>query len=242
MSLPKKLQSRFLARFDEMIVEGKLLADSIRVIPPHTRGNVTVVSTTYESDPQRLARWKTNCLTLFHPFAKEGSQIREQAEQFSGTGSTKPQVRYALGILEAFRDDFDKGFLDDFLLKVEAEVASDYLGQAEDLLKEGPRGKYDHVPAAVLAGAVLEKALRTLCGQQHPPVSITKQNGETKMMNSLIDDLKKADLFNELKASQLRSWAHIRNKAAHGEFDQFTKPDVEQMLTGIQIFLADYLG
>ena len=32
-------------------------------------------------------------------------------------------MQKALGILEAFRDDLDKGFLDDFLFKVEAEVA-----------------------------------------------------------------------------------------------------------------------
>ena len=66
-------------------------------------------------------------------------------------------------MLEAFRDDFEQGFLDDILLKVEAEVAADYMGQAESLLKEGQPGKFDHVPAAVLAGAVLEKALKTLC-------------------------------------------------------------------------------
>jgi len=242
MSLPKNIGSQFLARFDELIAEGKSLVDSIDVIPPHSSGGIFVTYTTYNLDTQRLARWKTNCLTLFHPFTKQGTKLKEQVDLFSKTGGKKPEVKYCLGILEAFRDDFHKGFLDDLLLKVEAEVAGDYMGQAENLLKEGHRGKYDYVPAAVLTGAVLEKALRTLCGQQQPPVSVITAKGERKTMNPLIDDLKKAGLFNELKAKQLRSWADIRNKAAHGEFDQFAKADVEQMISGITNFLADYLG
>jgi hypothetical protein len=242
MSLPKKVRDQFLARFDELIVEGNSLVDSIEVIPPHSKGSVFVTYTTYRLDPQRLARWKTNCMTLFQPFAKQGTKVKEQVDVFSKTGGKKPEVEYCIGILEAFRDDFDRGFLDDLLLKVEAEVASDYMGQAEELLKEGKRGNFDHVPAAVLTGAVLEKALRTLCGQQQPPVSITTPKGDPKTMNPLIDDLKAAGLFNELKAKQLRSWADIRNKAAHGEFEQFKRSDVEQMIQGITNFLADYLA
>jgi hypothetical protein len=38
-------------------------------------------------------------------------------------------------------------------------------------------------------------------------------------------------------------WAkadELRGKAAHGEFDQFTRADVEQMLQGLNNFLAEY--
>ena len=242
MKLPTKIHAQFLARFDELIKEGTSLLASCEVIPPHSNGNVFIVYTTYNWDSQRLARWQTNCLAIFQPLFSQGTNLKEQVDAFSEAGGKKPEVEYCLGILEAFRDDFAKGFLDDLLLKVEAEIAGDYMGQAENLLKEGGSGKYDHVPAAALTGAVLEKALRTLCGQQEPPVSTTTPKGEPKTMNPLIDDLKKAGLFNELKAKQLRSWADIRNKAAHGEFDQSTKADVEQMMSGITTFLADYLG
>jgi hypothetical protein len=47
--------------------------------------------------------------------------------------------------------------------------------------------------------------------------------------------------MNLIKAKQLRAWADVRNKAAHGEFDQFKKSDVEQMIEGINSFLADHL-
>jgi hypothetical protein len=51
-----------------------------------------------------------------------------------------------------------------------------------------------------------------------------KPDGDPKTSNPLIDDLKKAGVFNELKARQLRAWADIHNKAAHGEFGQFHVP------------------
>jgi hypothetical protein len=241
MRLSKHIKSQYVTRFDELIAEGKLICNAVRVTPPHTYGDVAVFCTTYDCDEQRLEKWKTNCLTVFHPFATNGTRLDKQVEAFSETTGEKPSIERALGILEAFRDDLEKGFLDDFLLKVEAEVAADYLGQAERLLDEGQSGTFDHVPAAVLTGAVLEKALRTLCDRQQPKIPLLNAKGENKTLNPLIDDLKRAGVFNELKAKQLRAWADIRNKAAHGEFSEFTKGDVEQMIAGINNFLADYL-
>jgi uncharacterized protein YutE (UPF0331/DUF86 family) len=58
----------------------------------------------------------------------------------------------------------------------------------------------------------------------------------------LIDDLKKAGVYNENKAKQLRAWAGTRNHAAHGEFGEFTRTDVEQMVAGINTFLAEFGG
>jgi len=107
-------------------------------------------------------------------------------------------------------------------------------------LKEGQSGIYDHVPAAVLTGAILEDTLRRLCQRQNSPIALNNAKGEKKTLNPLIDDLKKANLFKEPMAAQLRGWAAIRNAAAHNK-GGFTEQDVEQMLAGVQNFLADYL-
>ena len=79
-------------------------------------------------------------------------------------------MEWGISTLRAIKDDFDTGYLDNLLLQIEAEMAADYMGQAEELLKEGSSGRYDHVPAAVLAGAVLEKGLRKICDVQLPPI------------------------------------------------------------------------
>ena len=58
------------------------------------------------------------------------------------------------------------------------------------------------------------------------------------MMNALIDELRKAGAFNEIQAKQLRGFADIRNAAAHGNFSEFTRAHVENMIQGVESFLA----
>lgn len=176
-------------------------------------------------------------LDRFEKLVTDGTQIRDSVKPVYGEPTARaitPLVGYEVSDPQRFSKWKTN-------LKVEAEVAADYMGQAEGLLKEGQPGKFDYVPAGVLAGALLEKALRTLCDEQQPPVSIVNAKGELRTLNSLIDELKKAEVFNELKAKQLRSWADIRNAAAHGPFSDFGKADVAQMISGINNFLADYL-
>ena len=145
-------------------------------------------------------------------------------------------------LLVALKADLAGGWLDKITEQVQAEVAADYLGMANSLMSEGVQGRNEYVPAAVLAGAVLERGLRDLCGRQMPVVSTSKTNGEPKTMNPLIDDLKAAKAFNELQAKELRTWADIRNAAAHGEFEKFNRGQVEAMVPGVRRFLAQYLG
>ena len=150
-------------------------------------------------------------------------------------------MRLVCGTLRGLKEDYERGLLDDLPHLIETNMMSDYMRQAEQLLGEGVAGQYDHVPAAVLAGAILEDGLRRLCQRQSPSIATTKSNGSLVMMNAMVDELKKAGVYNELKAKQLRSWVDIRNAAAHGNFSSFTRADVEQMLVGVQTFLADYL-
>jgi len=193
---------------------------------------------------------KTGRFVLTRTFERNGAAFREGMARFyvgkkcgfiDRTGKTVIG-EYLLAKMRSMKEDFEGGFLDDIGWQVESEIAADYMGQAERLLAEGQPGKYDHVPAAVLAGAVLEKALRTLCEGHEPRIQTTKANGEPKTMNPMIDDLKKAEVYNEMKAKQLRAWAAVRNHAAHGEFDQFTRGDVEDMISGVNRFLGDELG
>jgi hypothetical protein len=67
------------------------------------------------------------------------------------------------------------------------------------------------------------------------------KNRQPLTLNPLIEELKKAGVFNELKAQQLCSWADIRNAAAHGKFDDFNRLDVEIMIEGVKDFLGTYM-
>lgn len=247
MKLPDVIFAKTLARFDSLIAEGRNILASAQDVPASTlRNKVTGVDVpigkAYKRlDAEKFIEWRTKAATLLALVVPKGHVHRQTVEELPKLQDSQENLQEAVSLLRGVKDDFEQGFLDDLATAIEAEIASNYMGQAEHLLAEGQRGKFDHVPAAVLAGAVLENSLRTICGQQQPPITLKNSNGGFKTLSPLVDDLKKAGVFNEAKAKQLRAWADIRNLAAHGEFTQFTRDDVEAMISGINNFLADHL-
>jgi len=247
MKLPKTLLSQTLARFDALIAEGRSIVDAGENIPPTYGTNVAtgrnfLTSPGYKQiEAPKFVEWRTKSATLLDRVITRENIHRKAVEEMPDWQASPELLEGGISLLKAIKDDLQQGLLDSLSSQIEAEIASDYMAQAEQLLSEGQTGKCDHVPAAVLAGAVLEKALRTLADNHQPPVPTLNQNGDPKTLNPMIEELKKAGFFNEAKAKQLRGWAAIRNHAAHGEFDQFVKTDVAQMIQGISNFLADYL-
>jgi hypothetical protein len=253
MLLPLELRKRHLGRFDELITQGETLYQQVRTIPGGyhesfipTRydlygghGSQHKLPDRYELASQPFMAWRTSCASLLDQILPTNSVHRRGVVCFQNIQICPEHFDWGISILKALKVDYENGFLGDLVAQIETEFAADYMGQAERLLPEGQLGRFDHVPAAMLAGAVLEKTLRDLCKRHDPSIPTVKDNGEYKGMNSMIDDLKRAGVYNELKAKQLRSWADIRNSAAHGQFDRFRRTDVEQMLKGIKEFLGE---
>ena len=52
-------------------------------------------------------------------------------------------------------------------------------------------------------------------------------------------DLAKAGVYNKLVQKQITALADIRNSAAHGRPEQFTKDDVASMIKEVQRILAN---
>ncbi len=157
-------------------------------------------------------------------------------EAFADFGDPYTGLTTLVAFINSLKFAHEAGILGSLVDQIAKSISDDFLEQAKQLLD----GNFC-LPSAVLIGAVLEDAFRRLCQRHNPPIQITKPNGEPKTLNVYIDELKKEGVFNELKAKQLRSWADIRNAAAHGEPEKFDCQDVEQMLIGVQNFLADYL-
>jgi len=171
------------------------------------------------------------------------SPSREYAKRLSDEVKkiNEQQSEILLADIQALQVDYMDGLLDNVTRGIEANITADYLDLAKQLYEQGKvADTISHLPAAVLIGAVFEHALRRLCLRRNPPVAIEKSKGNPKTLSTLIDDLKNAGLFNELKAKQLRAWADIRNAAAHGELEKFNREDVGSMIAGIKTFLAEY--
>lgn len=248
MNSLEKLTANVAIRFDSLIAEGEDVLRDGEMIPAKYGYN-ELNNSHYEQQSAyrklnwpKFVEWRTKMATLL-AFVLPKDHIHYPAiASISKLKPTADRLEWGVSMLRAVKNDLEAGFLDRIFLRIEAEVASDYMGQAEELLAEGSSGRFNHVPSAVLAGAVLEKSLRKICENQIPPIDTLNAKGAPKTLTPLIDDLKKANVFNELKAKQLRAWADIRNSAAHGSFEEFNRTDVEQMIHGVSNFLTDYLA
>jgi hypothetical protein len=184
---------------------------------------------------------RTRFVNLLSFIAQNNSRYNGQVQDIRSLEATIRGGNALIGAIKAFKADYEAGMLSSLTEIIEADMVSDYMVQAEQLLGEGVPGQYDYVPAAVLTGAVLEDTLRRLCQRQSPTIDVLKPDGSPKTLDPLIADLQKASVINKAKADQLRSWAKIRNYAAHGEFAEFKRTDVESLINGVKAFIADYL-
>ena len=244
MPLPQELDDKIRLRFDEFIQEGNALG-SAEVVEREDR------YTTWSLRANTFLKWffdhvpgsrEDDLLSLFkrdqiYP-VNAMSGLSSAMSALEWMQRLSPLVRRKVTVLKALRENYTNGDYEDLEERITSHVHTNLMEQAEALLGEGIERQYDHVPAAVLCGAVLEDALRRLCQRQKPPIDIVKSNGDKKTLEPLIQDLQRAKVFNKSVADQLRAWAKIRNYAAHGEFTEFTREQVDLMLPGVRQFLA----
>ncbi|MBZ0188431.1 MAG: hypothetical protein K8F91_19440 [Candidatus Obscuribacterales bacterium] len=250
MPFPPKLDSKIRTQFKNLIDEGLELASQMKTENRQSRSQpaylmgmrvLDLTGAEYHNQDVAFEAYRTQASSLVQLVLPKTERFQQITSDFRALKSRSSSVEFINGTLIGLQKDYDAGLLDDISEMIEAEIASDYMGQAMQLLGEGIAGQYDHVPAAVLAGAVLEDALRRLCQRQTPPIITEKPDGSPKTLDPLIADLQKANEFNKAKADMLRSWAKIRNYAAHGEFTEFKRTDVEALIIGVKSFIADYL-
>ena len=224
------IKKKLLDQFHKLIADGKELLDG--KFP---------YAWALEVDRSRYVLWRTQVINLLERVLPAKSTLRKRVGVFLELRNSAPNADEILSTLTATESDFDNGMFDDIEKQIEASISVNYLGQAEMLVRDSDNISNSHIPAAVLAGVVLEKNLRTLCLKNNPQISLKKAGGKDKTLNSLINDLKATSVLNEIYAKQLRAWADIRNAAAHGRFTEFSKEQVAAMIEGINQFLLNYM-
>ncbi len=137
----------------------------------------------------------------------------------------------SISIFKAAKSDYENCYLFDTRTLIEAEVFDDFLEQAEELFKKGY-----YQASAVIAGCVLEDGLRKL-GQRKIPNFPTD-----KTIDPMNVELAKAGIYNALWQKKITALADLRNKAAHGQWTEFTEKDVEDMIRDVRRFMEDYFS
>lgn len=139
------------------------------------------------------------------------------------------------GVALTVKHDVENGLISSIKGLLQAEIFANFLEIGEHLLSEGYKDA-----AAVTIGAVLEDGLRELCKKNN--IDITKPNGSPLTIEPLNTELAKNEVYSKLTQKQITSWAHIRNKAAHGQYNEYDKSQVEMMLLFVQGFAEQHLA
>ena len=157
-------------------------------------------------------------------------------------GST--DVDSLAGRLRCLRSDWDAGYLLTFQEMIHGATFSDFLAMAEHLLSDAYKDHAAVVAAATIAGGVVEQHLRALCLKHtvDPNYLDKKGNPQPKMINALNDDLYRTPpgAYSQVFMQQVKTWAVIRNHAAHGEYTEVDRQQVALMVAGIRLFIANH--
>lgn len=184
-------------------------------------------------DNELFVEWKSKVKNLLSLCVGENHMYYKEflkEENTKGMTTNFAIFKRLKSVFNAVKEDYEKGYLTSLRTLVTAEVFDSELEQAQELLDN----KY-HVAAAVIAGVVLETALRELCDNQNPNIP----HGKIDKMNA---ELKKAGVYNQLQSKKITALADIRNSAAHGKITEFTHDDVQNMIKDIERLLLNHLS
>lgn len=177
-------------------------------------------------------------LAAIHRAAGANSQFAKQADEIIGQHSAhfrSQAVPHVGGILRSLRHDVASGYLVSIQDLIHADMFSDFLEMAEHLLSEGYKD-----PSAVLIGGVLEEHLRKLCNKSSISTDYKNSKGisRPKKAESMNTELAGQSVYLKLDQKNVTAWLDLRNKAAHGRYDEYTREQVELLLQNVRDFLV----
>lgn len=148
--------------------------------------------------------------------------------------SYEADAKRAHAILLAIKNEIEGGWVFSVKQLITAEIFSDFLEMAEHLLSQEYKD-----PAAVMIGSVLEENLRQLCLANQIEIELEKNDCMIpKKADRLNSDLAKAGIYTKLDQKSVTMWLDLRNKAAHGKYEEYSKEQVDLMFQGVMDFLT----
>jgi hypothetical protein len=174
----------------------------------------------------------TRLLAAINRLSPPGSTYSTRAAQIERqTGKPTTWLAHELaGVATGLHDDLAAGYAQDVAELIHAEVFSDFMGMAHELQTSGYKDA-----AAVIAGSVLEDHLRKLTGKAG--LKVEKGDGSPKKADALNAELTAAGTYNGLEQKSVTAWLDLRNKAAHGHYDDYDQQQVAALIRDVREFL-----
>lgn len=214
----------FRKRFDELV-------DQLSAVETTKRSHHSELTGQYEAvDDERLLNWRVKAKNLLtNACGKDSEHFLSfvEAEKPRAFVSNVDTLKRVKAVFYAAKEDYEGGYLQSIRSLVQADVFENELDQSRELLSSGY-----HAASAVVAGVVLETTLRSICAKYNIPI------GKLEKMNA---DLTKAGHYNSPVQKKITALYAIRNSAAHGNSNAFTKEDVSLMITEVERLVTDAL-
>lgn len=162
-------------------------------------------------------------------------RIEEIMEQFQNWRDVHfDKINSIIGQADALLHDLEADYLKSLTELIHDELFFDFLEMAEFLLAEGFKD-----PSAVLAGSTLEEHLRKLCEKHNINTQIISEGKKKpKKASQLNNDIYQKKITKKGELKQIIAWLDIRNNAAHGNYNEYNKNDVDLMIKGMRIFIS----
>ena len=189
----------------------------------HQQEIVTLLCATIDRLAPTGSRYRSDIHDIFDYYRKHRGDNPEVIDRLAG-------------ILKALKSDYEAGYLKSVQELIHGDIFADFLEMADYFLEQNYKD-----PAAVMAGGVLEEHLRKLCLKNDLPIEDVKEERNIpKTGGRLNDDLAVNKVYGKLDQKTITVWLDLRNKAAHGKYDEYHKQQVTSMVQGIRDFLIRY--
>lgn len=174
----------------------------------------------------------TRLLAAIKRLSPPGSTYSTTATQIAQRPGGRPGwvAQELSGVASGLRDDLAAGYAQGVAELIHAEVFSDFMGMAHELQTSGYKDA-----AAVIAGSVLEDHLRKLAGKAG--LKVEKRDGSPKKADALNAELTAEGVYNGLEQKSVTAWLDLRNKAAHGHYDDYDEQQVAALIRDVREFL-----
>jgi len=216
-------QEKILERLDQLITQGEEVVNSCK--EDHFGGEWV--------DSDLMYGFRAPSLSLIERIYKKDSPFFQEFDK--STNNSHPEnAKSGIEILKAIKGEIEGGWI--FTLRgiVSSDIFADFLEASEHLLQEGYKDA-----AAVMIGGVLEQNLRELCLKNGIGTTESRKGVPVaKKADRLNQDLAKADIYGKLDQKNVTAWLGLRNNAAHANYGEYTKEQVDLMLENVSNFLA----
>ncbi len=209
-------------RFAELVVEGEQLLKKFKA---HETVDV--------HDRPACLSWLLSAVNLLEVAMPSDSRFRQEAQRLMPQADAtiwSERMASVLGILKSADTEWRNGLINTLELHFVGLAFEDFLKHAA-VYNEGGR----RMEAAVLASAVLEDTVKRVCRKHNI-------SSDDKALDSLINALKAGKVVGKVKAERLKSYAALRNKAFHAEWNAFDERDLRQMIQGLEELLEAHFS